>query len=95
MRTTRRLVPPAELDLATAEPLLTAVREALDEQPAAIVVDLAGVTFCDSSGIGALLEARALAASAGIPLHVIGARTVIRRSLEITGVLGLLTRAAA
>ncbi|MEV4639520.1 STAS domain-containing protein [Actinoplanes sp. NPDC049548] len=95
MTATLRVQPPAELDIATAETLLDQVRTALVEQPAAIVVDLAGVTFCDSSGIGALMDAQAIAASAGVPLHATAARPAIRRSLEITGVLGLLTPAAA
>ena len=95
MTADRRIVPAAELDLATAESLLASVRAALRDEPAAIVVDLAGVTFCDSSGIGALLDAQALAATAGVPLRVSGPRPVIRRSLEITGVLGLLGPAAA
>ena len=95
MTATLRVQPPAELDIATAETLLDQVRTILAEQPAAIVVDLAGVTFCDSSGIGALMDAQAIAASAGVPLRVTAARPVIRRSLEITGVLALLTPATA
>ncbi|BCJ50870.1 anti-sigma factor antagonist [Actinoplanes sp. NBRC 14428] len=86
-----RLTPAGELDLATAEPLLAHVRTALAQRPDALVVDLREVTFCDSSGIGALLDAYALATAAGTAFRIDGPRPVIRRSMQITGVLGLLT----
>jgi anti-sigma B factor antagonist len=50
-----------------------------------LVVDLAGVTFCDSSGITALLAARnhALAARAGIALAAVPER--ISRIFQMVG----------
>jgi anti-anti-sigma factor len=42
-----------ELDLSTAEPLREALERAEARRPQAIVVDLTGVTFIDSSGAAA------------------------------------------
>ena len=80
-----------ELDLATASALLDRVRTATAEHPAAIVLDLAELTFCDSSGINALIDAQSYAAARGVPLRVVNARRITRRALEVTGVLPLLS----
>lgn len=74
-----------DLDHATASEL----REAVDALPLAagqiLVVDLAALDFCDSSGISALLAARNLATerSAGIALAAVPANTT--RILRIVG----------
>ena len=88
-----RLEVAGELDLATAPALLDRVRAAVAEHPAAIVLDLADLAFCDSSGINALIDAQTYAAGTGIPLRVVNARRVTRRALEVTGVLPLLSGA--
>ena len=86
-----RLEVSGELDLATAATLLDRVRTATAERPEAIVLDLTELTFCDSSGINALIDAQSYAAARGIPLRVVNARQVTRRALEVTGVLPLLS----
>jgi anti-sigma B factor antagonist len=80
-----------ELDLATAPELLERVRTTLVDRPGAIVLDLAGVTFCDSSGINALVDAHTLAGADGTTLRVANAQRITLRALEVTGVLPLLT----
>nr|WP_158702621.1 STAS domain-containing protein [Kitasatospora sp. MMS16-BH015] len=50
-----------------------------------IVVDLAGVTFCDSTGLNMLLRARLDALTAGLRLDVAGLRPAVARLFEITG----------
>ena len=50
-----------EIDINTVEQIRTAVTQAADLEAARIVFDLAGVEFMDSSGIAALIEARAAA----------------------------------
>ncbi|MGK5441860.1 STAS domain-containing protein [Micromonospora sp. URMC 105] len=81
-----------EVDLATSGELraaLDAVLAGLSDTP--VEVDLADVPFLDSSGVHVLLDAYALAAARGCPLVVAGdVRPVVRRVLEITGVLALL-----
>lgn len=66
------VVPEGEVDLATADVLSTLLAEVLAERPSKVVVDLAGVSFLDSTGIKCLLAAQT-AATAG------GCRLVVRR----------------
>ncbi len=60
------LVVAGEIDLATAGSAL------LDEKPSALILDFAGVGFCDSSGIGVLVRLYNRAV-------VIGCRLTLRR----------------
>ena len=48
-----------ELDLATAPQLRDAYARAQHDQPDVILIDLAGVTFIDSTGLHTLLDAHA------------------------------------
>jgi anti-sigma B factor antagonist len=81
-----------ELDMATAGEVEERVVGALTGAPTPerVVLDLAGLTFCDSSGIDVLLTVRSAAERAGVDLRVTGAHGMVRRTLEITGVLDLL-----
>jgi anti-anti-sigma factor len=80
-----------ELDLATAGILDAQVREALTGGATRLVIDLDEVTFCDSTGIDALVKARSLAAASGARLGAVNAHGATLRSMEITGVLELLS----
>lgn len=76
------------LDLANA----ARVRDALVEVVGStVVVDLAGLSFLDSSGIAALLGARSEILAAGKDFRLRGARGVVRRVLEVTGLEQLLS----
>ncbi|MFJ9078840.1 STAS domain-containing protein [Streptomyces sp. NPDC102278] len=81
------LVPLAgELDLATAPAVRDAVRACLDSQPALLRIDISGVSFCDCSGLGALLWARAEAVRAGVGFHLSGPfQPVVTRIVDATG----------
>lgn len=52
-----------------------------------VVVDLSQVTFLDSTGIRALIDAEQALTRRGGHLVVCGAHGVVRRCLEVTGVL--------
>jgi anti-anti-sigma factor len=52
----------------------------------AVVVDLAGVQFLDSSGIAVLLKGRRLADERGAAYRVAGAHGMVKRILELSGV---------
>ena len=74
-----------ELDLSTHERLaeeLTSIAAAGD----AIVVDLAGCDFIDSSGIRALLIGRQAAEDKGGTLVLAAAKPQVVRILDVTGV---------
>ncbi len=66
------LVVAGEIDLATAGAFEAAGSALLDEKPSALILDFAGVGFCDSSGIGVLVRLYNRAV-------VIGCRLTLRR----------------
>jgi anti-sigma B factor antagonist len=80
-----------ELDL-TAKPAVHSIvsRHLNDETITGLVLDLADVTFIDSSGIGALIGCRNLAAVVGKPLRAVGAQGRVATVLDLTGVGALL-----
>jgi anti-sigma B factor antagonist len=56
-----------------------------------IVVDLTGVDFIDSSGLGALLDAHRRAVRHGIKLRIAGEHGGVARLMHRTGTLTMLT----
>jgi len=77
-----------QLDLANAE----RVRESLGAVTGStVVVDLSGLKFLDSSGIAAILSARQQIIDAGHGFELRGAKGIVRRVLEITGLTFLLS----
>jgi anti-anti-sigma factor len=82
-----RVVAAGEIDMSTAGQMQASLNAALDDHPSGLVVDLAAVTFMDSSGIAALVHAHNRAAEAGATLTVVDPQPIVRRVLEITGML--------
>ena len=77
------LIVGGEIDLSTAPALEEAAGALLDERPNTLVLDFAGVPFCDSSGIGVLVRLYNRAT-------VIGCRLVVRRpTVNVRGVLDM------
>ncbi|MFJ9342344.1 STAS domain-containing protein [Streptomyces sp. NPDC101733] len=75
-----------ELDVETVPVVRDAVRTCLDNRPALLRIDLGGVSFCDCSGLRALLWAKGEAARTGCGFHVSGPlRPVVARVLAATG----------
>jgi anti-sigma B factor antagonist len=73
-----------ELDLYNAEDVRAALLECCAEEPVVLVLDLAEVTFIDSTALGVLIEARSrLADRDGFRLAAPGLET--RRALEVSG----------
>jgi|GEM_PF-492121 len=88
---TARVAVTGEIDLATAP----AFRETLlgvlhTHGPAVLDIDLAGVTFLDCTGIGALVAVRNAAVHAGSHVRVCHPQPIVRRILEVTGLLDVL-----
>lgn len=76
-----------DVDLATAPAMERTIDEAIAADGVdAVVVDLTGVGFLDSSGIAALLKGRRLADRRGATFRVTGARGMVRRIFELSGV---------
>ncbi|MFJ5831833.1 STAS domain-containing protein [Streptomyces sp. NPDC093089] len=72
-----------ELDHDTAAPL----RNALEENPGGgrLVVDCAGLLFCDSTGLNLLLRARLRHLAEGGRVDLAALRPPVARMFEITG----------
>jgi anti-sigma B factor antagonist len=87
-----------ELDLSVRADVVARVTGVLagDPPPAEpvdrLVIDLGEVTFCDSSGLGALLDIRRAAASAAVPMVLRAVPPPVDRLLELTDVDGWLAR---
>jgi anti-anti-sigma factor len=89
---TARVAVVGEVDLATAHLLRDRLLGVLREQaPAVLVVDLAGVTFLDCTGISTLVAVRNAAVRSGRQMRVSHPQPIVRRVLDVTGLLGILT----
>ncbi|WP_371483312.1 STAS domain-containing protein [Kitasatospora sp. NBC_00315] len=80
--------PVGAIDFDSAPLLRTALHKVLSRLPAprVAVLDLSGVTFCDSSGLNAILLAQRRARHAGTQLRLASPGTVVARMLAMTGV---------
>ncbi|MFI7637784.1 STAS domain-containing protein [Nonomuraea sp. NPDC049400] len=78
-----------ELDICSAPCLLAAVDEALAGERRNLLVEATGLTFCDSHGLEALLQAQREVTDAGGTMELAHLHDRVRRLLELTG----LTRA--
>jgi anti-anti-sigma factor len=75
-----------EIDLSNVDSLARALAAAPYASDR-VVIDLAGVTFLDSTGIAALVVAQRRAVVAGRRLTVANAQGMVRRVLDLTGAL--------
>ena len=78
-----------DIDLATADKVGEALTDALTLGKQ-VWVDLSAVTFLDSTGIRALVQAHRKAEGLGTQLYVHGAQQWVAKVLEVTGVGQLL-----
>ncbi len=85
----RRVVVTGEVDPLTAPALETILVQALPTSR--LTVDLAGVTFLDSSGLRAIVAANARCAEDGTAFVIAQPSDVARRVLEISGLEAHLT----
>ncbi|WP_051709117.1 STAS domain-containing protein [Streptomyces sp. NRRL S-350] len=74
-----------ELDLDSVADLRAAVERALAGPATVIVIDCAGLEFCDSTGLSALLRAKARAEADGSRIELARPRPLVLRMLELTG----------
>lgn len=76
-----------DLDLASAPLLSRAIEQALDERPSpsVLTVDLAGVAFCDSAGLNALLTTRTRARNQSTEMRLAAPCEQVLMLLEMTG----------
>jgi anti-anti-sigma factor len=75
-----------ELDMSTAEQLSDVVTEQLRVHPGRVVIDLAGLTFCDSLGLGTLVVLCRTARVQQTFLLLRNPSPFFTRMLDVTGV---------
>ncbi|GHA94427.1 STAS domain-containing protein [Streptomyces termitum] len=85
------VAPVGELDHHTAELLREPLDAALDAGRSRLVVDCAGLGFCDSTGLNVLLAARLRAEAAGGSVHLVAMRPAVARVFRITGAEAVFT----
>lgn len=79
-----------ELDLAAADEFRQETDLAIEKQCSNnIILNLAGVSFIDSSGLGVILGRYKKIAMRGGKMAIVGAPVQVRRILELSGVLGI------
>ncbi|GGN69674.1 anti-sigma factor antagonist [Actinoplanes lobatus] len=74
-----------EIDVLTVTELAAVVNEILAEPPARMVLDMAGVTFCDSQGLGTLVVLSRKAQHTQVVLALANVGDFLMRVLDITG----------
>lgn len=74
-----------EIDIATAPRLREHLGTALERDKPVLVVDLLGVTFIDSTALGALIGGLRAARQAGTSLRLVVSEPRILKVFEITG----------
>jgi anti-sigma B factor antagonist len=74
-----------EIDLTSAPRLDDEITNLIDGSATAVVIDLAGVSFMDSTGLRVLLKASKLLASAGGMLEIKNPSEPVQRLLEVSG----------
>jgi anti-sigma B factor antagonist len=83
-----------ELDLGTVPILVGALDDLLDGDPVAIELDMAELTFIDSSGVGAYVTAFRRARAMGSRLTLGERSGIVQRVLQLSGVEEALAREA-
>jgi anti-sigma B factor antagonist len=74
-----------EIDVSTVSQLNTAVDDVLVDAPPRVVLDLGGVTFCDSQGLGTLVALSRKARMVQSVLVITNVGDFLIRVLDITG----------
>ena len=76
-----------EVDVLTVDQVRVALTDAIAGGPRSIVVDLADLTFIDSTGLGALVFGFQRARDAGIAFRLTRASRGVRQVLVLSGLL--------
>jgi len=80
------VTPWGELDVTNAERLAEPLHKLIGESAGtAVIVHLAELEFCDTTGLSVLINAARAAVESGIPYMVAGAQGRVARVLHLTG----------
>ena len=73
-----------ELDAASADQAYEYVRGVIDTHGGQVLLDVAGLSFCDARGLGALARMSRHAGQAGSPLHLVAPPPRLKKIIRIT-----------
>ncbi len=79
-----------DLDMSATFLLEPVLDRVMGDRPNGLVLDLAGVGFVDSSGLGLLIATHERADRADVPMEIAGASPEIQRVFAIAGLDGVL-----
>jgi anti-sigma B factor antagonist len=77
---------PEEIDVTNSPGLRETLARVIGRQPTMVVADMTATTFCDSSGMYALVAAYRQAAAAGTDLRLVIGHPAARRVFELNGI---------
>ena len=79
-----------ELDMATAPQVQDQITDLLDKGHNRLVFDLAGVSFCDSTGLSVFVRAKNSCDEAGGLIRLAAPQRGVQRILEVSGLIEVL-----
>jgi anti-anti-sigma factor len=79
-----------EIEMSSATDVSSGFDKACLEDPTVLIVDITGVSYCDSSGVRAFCDGAKRCRDSETPLRIIGAQRTVRRVFEICGLSKLL-----
>ena len=74
-----------DVDVATVGDIIARAEEAFVGADGALVIDLGGVTFIDSSGLGALVRIHKSAQEKGLSMRLVNVPASVSRIFDLTG----------
>ena len=74
-----------DLDLQVAERVVAELAKVEESAPALLVIDLSGISFLDSAGMGVIAAAQARAVEAGRRIVLVRPPYTVRRAFELSG----------
>ena len=77
---------PAEIDVTNADTVRDELLAALNQGAVLLIADMSQTSFCDSSGVSAMVRVFRRAAAGGSELRMVVRTPAVQRVLSITGV---------
>jgi anti-sigma B factor antagonist len=76
---------PREIDITNSHLLRETLLAVISRQPAVVVADMTATTFCDASGMTAIVTAYRQAAAAGVDMRLVIGHPAAWRVFQLTG----------
>ena len=86
---TARIALHGEFDIASADDAGRALQELLSRDLDALIIDLSGLEFMDSTGVKFVVDGREMALARGVELSLVHGGDPVERVLTVSGVTAL------